>query len=191
MKVLGLVYSRKALMGTMGWTHAKIDRLIEKGMPVLERGGFNPDGSPRPWKFDTARCATFAAEQALRDEIERAEARRAGQYLKPLHPNDPRHKLATAQAERIDRANEREAAQVLAKDDAVEIVDAVFGMIRAHFGKLPRSIVAELAPLGAIGEKADKIERIIWREVNSTLSGLDAREIAEFEGESESEVETV
>lgn len=183
MKLKGVACSRNALMELMGWTHAKIERLIDAGMPVLKRGGFAPNGKPIPWEFDTARCAKFAKRHAFQKGCEKRAAREAGEFLKQLHPDDPRHLFATRQADRLELLHHRESGSTVAKADAVEIVETIFGMLNEHFRKLPGAIVQSL---GATGEKAAKVERLLKREVDAALSGMDARAIAEIEVPSES-----
>lgn len=186
MKLKGERCSMNSLMGLMGWTHAKTLRLVESGMPVLKRGGFTPKGKPIPWEFDSARCAKFAKKYAHQKGREKKVAREAGEFLKQLHPDDPRHRFAMGQAQRLEQLHHKESGETLTKADAVAIADEIFGMIRDHFGKLPASIVQSL---GATGEKAAKVERILQREVADALSGLDARAVADIETPSESESE--
>lgn len=184
MKIKGEVVSRNSLMEIFGWSHAKVDRLLALGMPVIQVGGFNRDGSPRPWKLDTARCAKFAKKHAYQKGCEKKAVREAGEFLKQLHPDDPRHRFVTGQAQRLEQLHHRESGETLTKEDAVEIVDTIFGMLREHFGKLPSAIVSQL---DATGQKADKVERLLKREVTSALSGMDAREIAEVQHSETSE----
>lgn len=185
-KIKGARLSRAAFMEVFGVNWAKTETYISEGMPVVTRGGLDAGGKPRPWVFDSVACWRYILARAARLGREARERQANGDFLKQLHPDDPRHRVAVAQAERLEHAHEKEAGETLAKEDAVEIVDEIFGMLREHFGKLPGTIVGSL---GATGEKAAKVERMLEREVTAALSGLDASAIAEIEVESESEDE--
>lgn len=182
LKIEGKALSRAGFMEVFGVNWAKTETYISEGMPVVSRGGLDAGGKPHPWVFDSVACWRWILARATRLGREEAERTANGDFLKQLHPDDPRHRVALAQADRLEQVHKKETNETLAKTDAVEIVDTIFGMVREHFGKLPAAIVQSL---GATGESAAKVERLLQREVTAALSGMDARVIAEIEAPSE------
>lgn len=163
---MGMRVNRSQLAEVMGVTMATITAWVQRGMPVVERGG-----QGKQWAFDTADCIRWKVEQAVGEVLDpdgTGVPKAAGSAFEIA-----RARKMQADAEAAEIKLEELRRRVVAVDEAVRIANDVFGAVRAKLLGLPTKLATKLAA----ATSRDDAKTILTDGVNDALEELvfDAR----------------